>query len=185
METLSLKTQDSFEQVMKKYTPTVYRIALTRLGDPTEAEDAAQDVFLRYFKADITFESEEHRKAWLIRCAVNRANSVAASAWFRHRAGSEVSEYPEGAKALSENAAFSDPTAEYSEAAARRRGILDAVMRLPSKYRTVIYLFYFEDMSIAEIGKATKTKQPTVRSQLSRARDMLKQHLLEVDLDEI
>ena len=58
---------------------------------------------------------------------------------------------------------------------------MSAVMKLPEKYRTVIHLFYFEDMSVAQISKATGIREATVKSQLSRARDMLKPMLKEVD----
>ncbi len=177
---LSLKTAESFDEVMRFYTPMVYRIAFTRLGNPSDCEDVTQDVFLRYFKANITFESEEHRKAWLIRCAVNRANSYAASAWYRHKSSSEDWE------SLAENEILSDSrkssVEENSERSERRFLVLQAVMKLPPKYRTAIYLFYFEDLPTAKIAEITKARESTVRSQLSRAREMLKKLLGEVDL---
>ena len=58
---------------------------------------------------------------------------------------------------------------------------MDAVMSLPEKYRTVIHLFYFEDMPINEICEALGQKENTIKSRLSRARDMLKTILKEVD----
>lgn len=170
---LSLKTAESFDEVMRFYAPTVYRIAFTRLGNAADCEDVSQDVFVRYFKANITFDSEEHRKAWLIRCAVNCANSYASSAHNRHKADSEDWEK------LAESETFTDnSTEEYFENTERRQTVLGAVMKLPPKYRTVIHLFYFEDLPTAKIADIIKTRESTVRSQLSRARDMLK-NLLE------
>lgn len=160
----------SFEQVMEFYMPMVYRIAFSRLKNREEAEDVTQDVFLRCFRADPAFDSEEHRKAWLIRCAVNRANSVASSARFRHRASAQGLENTDDSD--SEGAA--DLTSQSFEQAQRRSGVLDAVARLPEKYRVVIHLFYFEDMPIAQISRALGTKESTIKSQLSRARAMLK-----------
>lgn len=169
METLSLSTRESFEAVMRLYTPTVYGIAYTRLHDPTDAEDVTQNVFIRYYRADITYESEEHRKAWLIRCAINCTNSFAASAQYRHRAANtsldELAENREHAASSAE---------ELAERSQRKTEVLDAVMKLPPKYRTVIHLFYFEDMSVAQIADILKTRQSTVKSQLSRARGKLK-----------
>ena len=159
-----------FEQVMEFYMPMVYRIAFSRLKNREEAEDITQDVFLRYYKANPSFENEEHRKAWLIRCAVNRANTVAGSARFRHRASAQGLENTDDSE--SENAA--DLTAQSFEQAQRRSGVLDAVARLPEKYRVVIHLFYFEDMPIAQISRALGAKESTIKSQLSRARAMLK-----------
>ena len=89
MLTLSLCAAENFEEVMEFYMPMVYRIAFARLADRSDAEDVTQDVFLRYFRTGLTYESEEHRKAWLIRCAVNCAKNVAGSAWNRHRSRGE------------------------------------------------------------------------------------------------
>lgn len=163
----SLKTSESFDEVMRHYTPTVYRIAFTRLGSAADAEDVSQDVFIRYFKADITFESEEHRKAWLLHCAVNCANSFASSAWKRHNRDLE------GLEQLPDECSVEE-SAERSEA---RESILKAVMQLPPKYRTVIYLFYFEDLSTMQISEVIRVRESTVRSQLSRAREQLKKML--------
>lgn len=177
MDTLTQKTCESFEQVMERYTPMVYRIAFARLGSHELAEDISQDVFLRYYKAKMEFESEEHRKAWLIRCALNCTKTLFGSGWFRHRASDK------GLDNMSdEEQTSADTTAEYAERSERRSTVLNAVMSLPEKYRTVIHLFYFEDMSIAQISNATGIKETTVKSQLSRARDMLKPLLKEVEL---
>ena len=159
-----------FEQVMEFYMPMVYRIACSRLKNREEAEDVTQDVFLRCFKADPAFESEDHRKAWLIRRAINRTNSVATSARFRHRADAQGIDNTDG----DEGEPASDLTSQSFEQAQRRRSVLDAVERLPEKYGVVIHLFYFEDMPISQISRVLGTKESTIKSQLSRARTMLK-----------
>ena len=173
MDTMSLKASESFEQVMEFYMPMVYRIAFSRLGSAHDAEDITQDVFLKYYRADLTYNDEEHRKAWLIRCAINCAKTLVTSAWFRHRASDE------GLENMAEVAVGSDSNLDAIE---RRKSVLQAVMQLPEKYRTVIHLFYYEDMSVAQISAATGIRETTVKSQLSRARDMLKPLLKEVDL---
>lgn len=176
MDAMTLKAVDSFEQAMEFYMPMVYRIAFARLGSADDAEDITQEVFLRYYKADMLYESEEHRKAWLIRCTINCTKTLFGSAWFRHRAADT------GLENMTEEEQLQhDTTAEAAENALRRQSVLDAVMKLPEKYRTVIHLFYFEDMSVADISAATGIKETTVKSQLSRARDMLKPMLKEVD----
>ncbi len=174
MDTMSLKTSESFEEVMKFYMPMVYRIAFSRLGSSHEAEDITQEVFLKYFRADVQYNDEEHRKAWLIRCAINCTKTLVTSAWYRHRASDE------GLENMEENGEIpgSDGDIEKIE---QKNAVMSAVMKLPEKYRTVIHLFYFEDMSVAQISKATGIREATVKSQLSRARDMLKPMLKEVD----
>ncbi len=174
MQTLSLVTRESFDAVMRLYTPTVYGIACTRLRNPADAEDVTQDVFVRYFRADITYESEEHRKAWLIRCALNCTSSYATSAQYRHRS-SDVS-----LDEVTENAVPSaNVVEENAEKAERRTAVLEAVRRLPPKYGAIVHLFYFEDMSIAEIAEVMGIRQATVKSQLFRAREKLKTLLKE------
>lgn len=173
---LSLVTAESFDEAMRLYTPTIYRIALTRLRNPTDAEDVTQDVFVRYFKADLTYESEEHRKAWLIRCAVNCANTAASTAERRHRDDSaELEKLIEGIADPNTPEGFVERNERHSE-------LLKAVMSLKPKYRTVIYLFYYEELSAAQIAEITKTREATVRSQLARARESLKK-ILKNDYD--
>lgn len=174
----SLKTSESFNEVMRHYLPMVYRIAFTRLGNAADAEDAAQDVFVRYFKADKTFETEEHRKAFLIRCAVNRANSYAKSAHSKHTAHTDALEnLPDDALKTD------DTTADAALKAELYREVLAAVMRLAPDYRTAIYLFYFEDMTVAQIAEATRSRENTVKSRLSRAREKLKAELSDLNFD--
>ena len=174
----SLKTSESFNDVMRHYLPMVYRIAFTRLGNAADAEDAAQDVFVRYFKADKTFETEEHRKAFLIRCAVNRANSYAKSAHSKHTAHTDALEnLPDDALQTG------DTTADAALQSELHREVLAAVMRLAPDYRTAIYLFYFEDMSVSQIAEATRSRENTVKSRLSRAREKLKAELSDLNFD--
>lgn len=174
MDTMSLKTSESFEQVMEFYMPMVYRIAFSRLGSAHDAEDITQDVFLKYYRADMTYNDEEHRKAWLIRCAINCTKNLVTSAWFRHRASDE------GLENMEEGGDIPGSDGDIDKIE-QKNAVMSAVMKLPDKYRTVIHLFYFEDMSVAQISKATGIREATVKSQLSRARDMLKPMLKEVD----
>lgn len=173
---LSLITAESFDEVMRHYTPTVYRIAFARLGNAADCEDVTQDVFVRYYRADLTYESEEHRKAWLIHCAINCTINFATSAHMRHRGNIEDIENFAENEMLSEN--VTEIEFQKSEL---HRTVLKAVMSLPEKYRIPVHLFYFEDMPTAQIAEITGTRESTVRSQLARARKMLKNNLKGVD----
>lgn len=177
MKTLSLCAAESFEEVMQFYMPMVYRIAFARLADRNDAEDVTQDVFLRYFRAGITYNNEEHRKAWLIRCTVNCALNVAGSAWNRHKASGECLD---NMTAESGSELYTDCEKQF-EKSERRISVMNAVMKLPEKYRTVIHLFYFEDMSVTQISQTLSIGESTVKSQLSRARKLLRPLLAEFD----
>ena len=148
---------DVFKHEMTvKYFDTVYRLALARTKDSAIADDVCQEVFLKYIKSDKQFESEEHVKAWLIRVTINCSKSVFTSSWFKKT------------RPLSEELVFNTP---------EKNDIYHSVMKLPKKYSTVIHLFYYEDMPIAEIARLLNTKESTVKSHLFRARNLLKEHL--------
>ena len=63
MTELSLRTRESFDAVMRKYADMVYRLAYARTGNTFDADDILQEVFLRYIRAEKTYNDEEHRKA--------------------------------------------------------------------------------------------------------------------------
>ena len=75
--------RDSPEAVIRRYSDMVYRLAFARTGNRSDAEDLYQEVFLRYLTRAPAFTSEEHRKAWLLRVAVNCANRFHTAPWRR------------------------------------------------------------------------------------------------------
>lgn len=156
MDTETKRAAVSSEEIIEKYIDMVYRLALSRTRNRMTADDVVQEVFLRYIRTDKVFESEEHIKAWLLRVTINCSNSVFESSWFKKTVP------------LNEEIPFDTP--EKSE-------VYYAVLELPKKYRTVIHLFYYEDMSIAEIAKCLGEKISTVKSQLHRGRGMLREKL--------
>lgn len=158
------KQDISAKELLDMYSATIYRIAYSRTQNKADAEDITQNVFLKYINADKKFRDEEHRKAWLIRVAVNCANDFVTSAHYRHKA--DLEKMPE-------------ESVEYSYEIEEKSEVYYAVQSLPDKYRVPIHLFYYEDMSIAQIASATGEKQTTIKSHLSRGRDMLKKILKE------
>ena len=113
----------------------VYRTALHALGSPQDADDAAQEVFLRLFRHKEPFEGEEHLWRWLLRVTVNYCRDVLKSPWRRRRVSWEE---------LPETPAFDKP---------QQAALYREVMALPEKYRTVLNLFYYEELSVREIGE--------------------------------
>lgn len=143
-------------EIVEKYFDMIYKLALSQTKNREYAEDMVQEVFLRYLKTDKEFESEDHIKAWLIRVTINCCKSLFAAAWFKKH------------ETLTEEIVFN--TEEKGD-------VYYAVAELPQKYRAVIHLFYYEDLSIADIARTLKLKETTVKSQLSRGRDMLRKKL--------
>jgi RNA polymerase sigma-70 factor, ECF subfamily len=149
----TFSTDKQINEVLTRYSNMVYRLALSRTKNLSDAEDILQEVFLRLVTKNPEFESEEHRKAWLIRVTINCSTKLLTSAWFRKTVP------------LHEELKFE--TKEKSE-------VYYAVMDLPLKYRTAIHLFYYEDMSISQISNVLAVKESTIKSQLLRGRELLK-----------
>ena len=155
-------TQEQRTREVERWGDMVYRLALARTANVSDAEDVFQEVFLRYFRHEERFQSDEHRKAWLIRCTVNRAKSMVASPWKKRTVPLE--------------------TAEEVGVEDDHREVYSAVLSLPGKYRAVIHLHYFEGLSVAEMARMLHIPEGTVKSQLSRGRALLRDMLEEVEL---
>ena len=147
----------TYEEIANKYIDTVYRLSFARTKSQQYAEDITQDVFLKLISSGKTFRSEEHLKAWLLRVTINLTKDLFSSSWYKK---------PD---ALDEN--ICAPTEKDTA------DLKDALDKLPQKYRTVIHLHYYEGYRIEEIADITRATQGTVKSQLHRARQMLKEIL--------
>ena len=69
-------TEEQRTQIVNRWGDMVYRLALARTASVPDAEDVFQEVFLRYFRHEDKFHNDEYRKAWLIRCTLNRCKSL-------------------------------------------------------------------------------------------------------------
>lgn len=157
------------EEVLTRYSNMVYRLAYARTMNKCDAEDITQEVFIKYMKHQHEFSEEEYRKAWLIRVTINASKSLLTSAWNRKRVSmDQVNDIMEGNSGLEKD--FDN-------------SLLCEVAKLPEKYRVVVHLFYFEELSVKEISNATGIKETTVKSHLHRARELLKKNLKEEDFD--
>lgn len=151
----------SATEAFNKYSDMVYRLAFARVKNQYDADDILQEVFLRFIKSKDKVNNEEHAKALLIRITINCSKSMLTSSWFKKT------------EALSENLSVTMP----------ENDTLEAVLKLPQKYRTVIHLHYYCGFSIEEIGKILDHNPSTVKSQLHRARMKLKTELKGVEFD--
>lgn len=146
-------TPAELERVMDIYGKTVYRMAFSQTRSTADAEDIYQEVFLRYYQKRPQFASEEHRKAWLLRVTINRARTLFASAWFRKTVPLEEC-----------GLSFTQP---------EENRLHEALEKLDKKDRTLLHLFYYEELSAKEMANILGRKESTVRTQLTRARRKL------------
>ena len=150
-----------FRTLAETHRDMVYRIALNFFRNIQDAEDAAQEVMLKLYLREEPFSSREHARNWLIRVTLNHCRSVWRSPW-RQRVSPEE---------LTAAIPFSSP---------EDSALFQTVMELPEKHRTVLYLFYYEELSVREIAEALKLSETAVTSRLSRARKALKETWTEV-----
>lgn len=166
---MSLRKMTDTEEAIEKYTRTVYGITLSHTPSKSDADDAYQETFLAYHRCGRKWQSEEQRKAWLIRTAINMCRRITLNPWRKRTAPLE------NADGMGEQ--FRYETAEQNE-------IYAALKKLPGRYRTVIWLYYFEELPAKDIASLTGAAENTVRSQLARGRDILKK-ILEREVDEL
>ncbi|RII33116.1 RNA polymerase sigma factor [Clostridium chromiireducens] len=158
MKEVSLRTDEIISQDLDHYGDMLLRLAYSYMKNIYDAEDAVQDVFVKLLKNIEIFESEDHKKHWLICVARNICKNKLKSAWFKKHV--ELMDMP-----------YYD---EYKD-----NHVLNQVLKLPVKYREIIHLYYYEGYTTVEISNIVDRKEATVRSLLSRGRNMLKKELKE------
>lgn len=148
---------------IERYADMVYRLALSQMKNRTDADDLFQEVFVRLVSHIQELQSWDHVKAWLLKVTANCAKKHFEQYW-----NTNVSFIEEPEQMVDANGSYRME---------EEHPVRVAVGLLPPKYRMVIHLFYFEQISIAEIAQLTEQKESTVKSQLFRAREMLKETL--------
>lgn len=154
-----MDTTCDIEAIFKRHFSTVYRLCYSYLGSAADAEDAAQNVFMKLVNKPRSFDGPEHEKAWLIVCASNLCKDLLKSA-YRTR----VSALPDDASA---RMGTHDETGD----------VADAIVRLPSKYKDCMYLHYYEGYKTGEIAEMLGIPASTVRNRLRDARALLRRSL--------
>lgn len=154
-----MRSEQEVNRAVEKYADTVFRICILHLKNKNDAEDIFQEVFLKFALNDKEFENANHEKAWIIRVTINACKDLIKS-FFRSRTIS-IDELISVADEEKEDLSY----------------VLEAVLKLPIKYRDAIYLHYYEGYSALEIGEILGKNENTVYSILSRGRSMLKESL--------
>lgn len=141
-----------------RWGPAVYRMAYALTRSRQDSDDIFQEVYLRYHRSAPVFQSESHENAWLLRVTANCAKSALTAPWRRRTVP------------LEDIYTYSDP---------EESAVDEALAALPGKYRAVLHLFYYEGYQTEEIARILGRSPATVRSQLTRARQKLRELLKE------
>ncbi|UCG38017.1 MAG: RNA polymerase sigma factor [bacterium] len=172
-ETLALKAASgdmmAFEELVNRHRMTVYRMARTVTGNHHDADDAAQETFLRVYRSLRSYDPQRPFRPWLRRIAYNTSlnNVRARSARSRGMTDTDPPDVP-------------DPNPGQSAVLEARQSAVrveDAVDSLPGELRATLLLRVVEGMSYKEIAAATGVRIGTVMSRLSRARERVQECL--------
>jgi len=152
------RTGKEITEIYNRHVDTVYRICFSFMKNVPETEDMVQETFLRLISSPVVFQSKAHEKAWLIVTASNLCRDTLKKWW---RKTEDINDPTLGLK---------QPPFEINE-------VLAAILELPHDQKTVVYMYYYEGYSTADIASYLRCPHATVRSRLSRARKNLKMKL--------
>ena len=174
--------EQAFNELVGKYASRAYQIAYGVLGNSEDAEEVAQDVFLRVHRALPGFRGDCEFSTWLYHIALNLARNKYH--WNRVR-GSKVKfsiDEPLEGKDGDESRTFDVPDDvlppdKENELQELRGRLADALQKLPEAFREILVMRIVQDMSYEDMAKALGCQMGTVKSRLARAREELKKRL--------
>jgi RNA polymerase sigma-70 factor, ECF subfamily len=161
---------DAFEEIVQRYQQLAFRTAYVITGSAAEAEDAAQDAFVKAYRALGRFRTGAEPRPWLLRIVANEARNRVRSAGRRQRLELRLVE------GFRQGDAAPSPEAAAVEADERRR-LIDQVNALDENDRLVIAGRYFLELSGEETAVALGIPEGTVKSRLSRALARLREQI--------
>ena len=153
-----LHPDEKWAELYRRHVDQVYRLCYLYLRNAADAEDAVQSVFLKLIRSCTAFKDFEHEKAWLIVAARNHCKDLLKHWWRTRR--TDIDSLPEPASREEEGAASEE--------------VLARLLSLPEKYKTALYLFYYEGYTAKEIGELLGRSESAILTRLSRGRERLR-----------
>lgn len=158
----------AFELISDLYRPTLYQVAKRMLRNTDDANDAVQETLVKAFRAIKDFDPNRPLKPWLCRICSNVCIDMVRSR--KHE--SEPLDQHEYMLCDS-----SESLSTQAEESFEREQVMDAIDRLPAKYRRIVFLRHFRHMDVNEIADELQAPEGTIKSWLFRARSLLKRDL--------
>ena len=154
-----MRSEEEVNRAMERHSDTVRRLCMIHLKNYADTEDIFQTVFLKYVLSSVSFESQEHERAWFVKVTINACRDLLKS--FFH------------SRTVSLDAVMEQP----QELPQDNREVLEAVLSLPGKYWDVVYLHYYEDYTAPQISRILGKNVNTVYMLLNRSRQLLREKL--------
>lgn len=163
----------AYETLVRRYQGQALRAAYLILGQRQEAEDAAQDAFVRAWHALDRFDRKRSFRPWLLTIVTNQARDRARARGRRRRLFHQL---------VSDRTTSNEPSPERSVIAQEQiAAVLDELQEMPEKDRIVLSYRYLLDLPTVEIAEILDIPHGTVRSRISRALDRLREQLASSD----
>lgn len=150
-----MNLQKQAEYLAEHYADAILRLSYTYLKNTDDAQDICQTVFVKLLTDPKTFDSAEHERAYILRMTANACKDLLKSPWQKRKCSL-------------------DTCMEIAAPEIHDGSVMEAVNRLPDRYRAVIYLFYYEGYQATEISRILGIPIPTVHTRLARGRKKLK-----------
>ncbi|TDQ42916.1 RNA polymerase sigma factor [Aureibacillus halotolerans] len=157
MDQKSAMSDEEVGAFYDRHADMVYRLCYVYLKNRADTEDAVQSIFLKMLNPHPSFRDLEHEKAWLIVTSKNHCKDLLKSWWKRRKVDLDVL-----------------PDQVTHENGGSNNEVLEKLLALPPKYKTILYLYYFEDYSVKELADLLKKKESTIQTQLATGRKRLK-----------
>lgn len=147
-------TKEKFADLIREYKLPMYRLSYGILQNEMDAEDAVGEAVIKAYEHLDSLREIDKFRQWIMMITANEAKHI-----FRKRKSEDVSRY-----GMSQNDKHDE--------------LWDIILTLDEKYRSVIILFYYDQMKIKEISEILHITEGTVKSRMSRAKDILKKQLV-------
>ena len=180
-------SRDRFDELVKAYTQKLYRLAYGLLGNHHDAEEVVQDSFVRAYRGLDNFRGDSSFETWMHRITVNLARNKFH--WNRRRGEGvnvSLSEPNDSMEDGDSSAELELPDTSYSpdrlmQKAETRSNVLSGLNALPDYIREAMVLRHVKDMSYEEIAGILNCPVGTVKSRISRGRELLREYLMKLD----
>lgn len=153
MNTKAVRTEEDIEKTFDTYADMIYSLSFIMLKNKSDAEDIVQDTFVKYISCNKQFESEDHKKAWILTVAGNLCRDFLRYSG-RHRT--------ESIENIAEISSETDDT-----------GIIEALWKLPENLRIIMVLHYVHEYKVKEIAEILKITQSAAKMRLKKGRELL------------
>ena len=163
--------EQKIDQLMHEYSDDILHLVYTYVKNRATAEDLAQEIFIKCYEKLNQFNQQATIKTWLYRIASNHCKDYLRSWHYRKITLSN--------KILDYIPSKSQQVEEEIITNSEENSLTNAVMNLPLKYREVVFLHYYEELTLTEISKITTVNINTIKTRLKRARELLKDKMTE------